>query len=148
MEEKFKKINAAYAVLSDPVQRSQYDRYGSTGSQSYSTGQQYSQQSYDPFWDMFGGSGSSYDSNRRYTYTWTSGQKEEYQPTRGESFSMLLKNGLTLVLGLFFFRYSFLIFFPIGPILAIATITSGVSGVLRSIKYLFKPKSKTGGNTE
>ena len=30
-EEKFKEINEAYAVLSDPEQKSKYDRYGHAG---------------------------------------------------------------------------------------------------------------------
>lgn len=147
-EEKFKKINAAYAVLGDPVQKEQYDRYGSTDNQSYGSYRQQTQQTYDPFWDMFGNNGNTYDSsNRRYTYTWSSGHGENYQPTRGEAFSMLLKNGCALFLGLVFFRFSLFIF-PFGPILAIAAIVSGFTGVIRSVKYILKSKPKTGGGAD
>lgn len=142
-EEKFKKINSAYAVLSDPSQRTQYDRYGSAGEQGYNPyGQGQSQQAYNPFEEMFGGG-----SDRRYTYTWTSERREDYQPTRGEAFSMLLKNGVTLFLGIFFFRVSFFIL-PIGPIIAVAAIASGFSGVIRSLKYMIKSKPKGGGGTD
>ena len=36
-EDKFKKINAAYAVLGDESKRRQYDLYGSSSSQGYSS---------------------------------------------------------------------------------------------------------------
>ncbi len=144
-EEKFKKINSAYAVLSDPSQRAQYDRYGSTESQSYgSYGQQ---QTYNPFEEMFGGNAHNYGSDRRYEYNWTTNQREEYQPTRAEAFSMFLRNGVALFLGVFFFRFSFFIL-PIGPFIAIAVIISGFKGIIRSIKYMLKAKPKNGGGTD
>lgn len=145
-EEKFKKINSAYAVLSDPVQRAQYDRFGTTNSQgSYS--QQQNQSSYDPFWDMFGGNGGGqYNSQRGYSYNWSSTKNENPEMDRGEALSSLLKNGCVLFLGLFFFRFSLFLFFPIGPILAIAAIVNGAKGFIRSLKYIIKPKSKTGGS--
>lgn len=146
-EEKFKKINSAYAVLGDSAQRAQYDRYGTTEEQRYSSyGQGRTQQTYNPFEEMFGGE-NPYGANRRYTYSWSSGQKESYQPTRGEAFSMLLKHGLSLFLGLFFFRFSFFIL-PIGPIIAIAAIVNGFTGIIRSIKYMIKAKPKGGGSAE
>ena len=132
-EEKFKQINAAYAVLGDPVQRAQYDR----------------------FQDMFGYGGYGYgNSGSRYTYTWTSGQGENYEPTRSEAFSLLLKNICIFFLGIFFFRFSFFIFltgpilFWAAPILSFAAIVSGITGAFRSIKYIVKPGAKKGGSAD
>ncbi|MBR5866315.1 MAG: DnaJ domain-containing protein [Spirochaetaceae bacterium] len=134
-EEKFKKINSAYSVLSDPAKRAQYDRYGSAENKT----------SYNPYEDIFRGS-ENYG-NRGYTYTWTTNRYEDYKPTKGEAFSMLLKHALSLLLGVYFFRFSFFIF-PIGPIIAIAAIANGFSGVIRSIKYILHPNSKNGGKTD
>ena len=145
-EEKFKQINAAYAVLSDSAKRREYDLYGSTGQQSRPN-QQYGQQEYDAFWEAFvNGRGYSQQSNQRqYTYTWSSQPKRE--PTRSEAFSSLLGGIITCILGLTFFRIS-IIFFPIGPILSIWAIVSGASKALGSIKYILNPGPKTGGGKE
>ena len=144
-EERFKKINAAYAVLSDPQQRVQYDRYGSTTDQSF-YGQQ-RQQQYDPFWDMFN-NGQSYQSYSQNSYNnWSHTNQEQKNPSRSEAFSMLLKYICILVVSSFFFKYSIL-FLPIGPILVLLAFANGISGVLRSLKYIFTKKPKTGGDSK
>lgn len=151
-EEKFKQVNAAYAVLGDAAKRKEYDLYGSTGQQRYSNQQYGQQQEYDPFWEMFG-NGRTYNqsygqqqANRgQYTYTWTNQKRRD--PTRGEAFSSLLGGVVTLLLGLLFFRVSWIIL-PIGPIFSLWAIVSGASKALGSIKCIIKPGSRTGGGTE
>ncbi|HBW47924.1 TPA: molecular chaperone DnaJ, partial [bacterium] len=49
-EEKFKEISTAYAILSDPEKRAQYDRFGHSAFEQRSAGGAYTQ--VDPF-DLF-----------------------------------------------------------------------------------------------
>jgi molecular chaperone DnaJ len=154
-EEKFKTINAAYAVLGDEAKRREYDRYGSAdeyanarrgswqgGGQEGETG--------DPFWDWFNDTREESGDRRTYTwygpfgwYTQSSRQTRREsgpEPTKGEAFASLVKNAVILGMGLLFFRYSWFIL-PIGPILSIAAIINGASGAVRSLKQLFQTKS-------
>ena len=117
-EDKFKSINAAYAVLGDEAKRRDYDRYGSAdayasawrgqGSQADETG--------DPFWDWFNSMRSEADEGGSYTtYTWYG----PFGTQRG--------------------RHS-LVFLPVA-ILSVGAVINGVNGVVKSLKWLFQAKS-------
>ena len=109
-EEKFKNINAAYAVLGDEAKRADYDRYGTTTQQAYQ--QTYSQSNpfgQDPFEEMFRRAwqqdqNAQNTTRRSYTYTYYGNNRSKRnanKPTKREALSLLLWNVLTTILGLF-----------------------------------------------
>jgi molecular chaperone DnaJ len=152
-EEKFKTINAAYAVLGDEAKRREYDRYGSAD--EYADARRGSRpgggegETGDPFWDWFNDTQEESGSRRSYTwygpfgwYTQSSGQTRQEsgrEQTKGEAFASLVKSAAIFAMGLFFFRVSWFIL-PIGPILSGAAIINGANGVVRSLKRLFQTK--------
>ena len=144
-EEKFKEISAAYAVLGDDEKRAQYNTFGSAD--DYATSNQgYYSQTQDPFWEWFTSQNSAYNkSDYGYTYyyqnsdTSTNYYKRKSKPTsKKEAFSNLIINGLSTVLGVFLLRSMWWLL-PIGPIIGISVIVKGITGVIRSISYIFSP---------
>lgn len=151
-EEKFKKISAAYDILGDEAKRADYDRYGSA---SYQTSQQtHSQSAGDPFGsdsfeEMFRRAWQQeqkeHDTSRRsYTYTYYGNSRHSgnnvHRPTKREAFSMLLKNVLTTLLGLFLctnFLFS---------IIGIIMLVSGISGIVRAMQYILTAGNENNGN--
>lgn len=151
-EEKFKKINEAYSVLSDSSKKAQYDAgganpFGSAGQNSYRQGQYGSWGNYNPFGQQGAWSNESYDpfnewanysASHRYYYT----NKQDDEPlTKSAAFSHLVFKALQIMIGFWSLRFSWLIF-PIGPILSLAAIVNGFGGASRALKALFSPSKK------
>ena len=149
-EEKFKNINAAYAVLGDETKRADYDRYGTTTQQAYQ--QTYSQSNpfgQDPFEEMFRRAwqqdqNAQNTTRRSYTYTYygNSGnsKRSPHRPTKRQAFSLLLRNVLTAILGLFLCtNFMFSIF-------GIIMLISGISGIVRAMQYILTAGNENNGN--
>lgn len=157
-EDKFKEINAAYSVLGDEQKRAQYDRYGSADAyaSSSSSGQSAGTGTYtnDPFWDWFTQQTTASSNDTKYTYRWSSSgnpfqqgddsfrsdnsffrRRQTGSVTRKEAFSMLIRNAVTFAAGVILVGPS-MVFFPVGPVLSISAIISGLGGAIRSIRYL------------
>ncbi|MBP5793389.1 MAG: DnaJ domain-containing protein, partial [Spirochaetaceae bacterium] len=114
-EEKFKSINSAYAILGDEAKRADYDRFGTTAQQPYQQAYRPSAENpfgydADPFEEMFRrawqqNQDAQNTTRRSYTYTYygNNGRSKHnpYRPTKREALSLLLRNVLTTILGLF-----------------------------------------------
>jgi molecular chaperone DnaJ len=153
-EEKFKHLNAAYAVLGDETKRNQYDRYGSTdayaGAQQsggYQGGYGAAGQSQggDPFWDWFQEMGSQQGNRsaggegpRFYQYYGSNGNRQNTgYHTPGSPLGLFIRSVLYLGAGILFLPASFIII-PFGPILCIMGIVSGLRGILRVLRTVFR----------
>jgi len=157
-EEKFKKITAAYDVLSDETKRRQYDSYG-----SYSENESYGQRSGtygygNPFqggswqhWNTNGGyrsetQGDFNDAfNQWFNYANTQGENQNTysfytrsEPkTRGEAVFYTLQKLAILLIGLWSFKISWIIV-PFGPILSIVAVIHGFTGLTRGLRRLLR----------
>lgn len=151
-EEMFKKINAAYDVLGDEDKRRQYDNGSFNPFQEYEQqrSQSYTSQGYanpfgegQDFWTWFT---NTYNANARQQHQETeSWQQEETSNrytrktyryyTKGGYLNMLLINIVKALAGIWFFRFSWMIF-PFGPLICIGVIASGFVGVIRAIRGL------------
>ena len=149
-EEKFKNISAAYAVLGDEAKRADYDRYGTTTQQAYQ--QPYNQTDNpfgeDPFEEMFRRAwqqdqNAQNTTRRSYTYTYYGNNRSKRnanKPTKREALSLLLRNVLTTMLGLFLCtNFMFSIF-------GIIMLISGISGIVRAMQYLLTAGNENNGN--
>lgn len=141
-EEKFKKINAAYAVLGDEAKRSQYDMYGNTETQSTgwnnTTQTQYGYSGYDPFEEFFRNAQQSAQ-QRQYTYTYYNNSDNQRKTgyTRRDALSSLIKNILTLLTGFFLLTSSFYLGI-FGFFISIVLIANGISGSVRALQALLR----------
>ncbi|MBQ8013281.1 MAG: J domain-containing protein [Treponema sp.] len=156
-EEKFKKISAAYEVLSDETKRRQYDSYGSTSDYgqsssnsygSYGWGQQGTWQGQwkgngtwradteEDFNDAFNQwfNYAQQQSQNQNTYYYRTKREPE---TKSESFFYILQKLAILLIGLASFRISLFII-PFGPILSIAAVVHGFTGITRGLRRLLR----------
>lgn len=139
-EERFKEISAAYAVLGDSEKRARYDRYGSADSYAQAEQRAYSGGSgQDPFngdfWEWYAATMRQAQSEQNEYRR----SQQNRQPTKKEAFASMIRYGLILGAGLFFFRFSWILL-PIGPLLSIAAIINGAIGLTRSIQILLGGK--------
>ncbi len=153
-EEKFKQISAAYDVLGDETKRRNYDLGGYSDNYSYSSQSANAQQQYqrqyqytysnpfgdDNFWEWFNNAqrrGNQQTQNTNGNYSQYHYSNDEEPQTRGTYFSTFLLKAVQTLFGLFIFRVSWF-FIPFGPIISIGLIANGVSGVIRSLKGMFR----------
>ncbi|MCR4822495.1 MAG: DnaJ domain-containing protein [Treponema sp.] len=161
-EEKFKKITAAYDVLSDETKRRQYDSYGSTSDYGYSSSSSNPYGSYgwgqagswqrnsgsynggetqsdfdDAFSQWFNYAREASQNQNRNTYYYSTKNEPE---TKGQSLIKIIQSLAIMLLGSWSLKFSWMLL-PFGPILSIAAIVHGFTGITRGLRRLLKSKN-------
>ncbi|MBP3771453.1 MAG: J domain-containing protein [Treponema sp.] len=151
-EERFKKISAAYDVLSDETKRRQYDSYGNSNYTSSSN----SNSSYGPYgWNQgtwqgqWAGNGTwraetqddfSDAFDQWFNYARQNQSRYYYKNTsesqsKGDTIIYILQKLAILLIGAWAFKY-FWFLLPFGPILSISAIVHGFTGITRGLRRL------------
>ena len=152
-EEKFKKITAAYDVLSDETKRRQYDSFGSTenygydsaSSNTYGTygwGNNYNQQGSWQQWNRGGWQYETQDDfndafNQWFEYAQKATKKKSEPATKSESLIYILQKLAVMLIGFWFFIHFWFIL-PFVPIFSIAAILHGFFGISRGLRRLLR----------
>ncbi len=158
-EEKFKKISAAYDVLSDETKRRQYDSYGSTSNYGYDSSSSnpygsygYGQGTWQQQWNRGGWNAETQDdfndafnqwfnyarqnqqsrNSNTYYYSSSTGPK-----TKLDAVIYILQRIAIVAIGVWSLKFSWIIL-PVGPILSFAAIASGIMGITRGLGRLFR----------
>ncbi len=146
-EDKFKEIGAAYSVLGDEKKRRDYDMYGSADNYANAQRSSYANQGYgqnpfgDSFWEWYSqGARTDNQENQQYQKTYYTYRSNPTPMTMADYVISLIRYFFTLIIGVSLFRFA-LFLFPIGPILCIAAIVNGTSGIFRSLKGIFRKLS-------
>lgn len=142
-EENFKEVSEAYAVLSDADKRREYDEMISSASYSTSSfNQGYSENdsrgnanfgSEDAFWEWFSKNASS---RYEHTYYYSDNRKRTPRTKLDIILSLLLK-AFQIYLGVTLFKIS-IFFIPIGPLICLWMIFSGVTSGLSLLRELLR----------